>query len=89
MASLKSLLAFAHRLGFAPFDEGRAVRLPQFRETLAERIITEAEVQRMIGMEDHARNRIILRLLYASGVRVSELCGLRWRDFRGATRAVR
>jgi integrase/recombinase XerD len=80
MASLKSLLAFAHRLGFAAFDVGRAVRLPQFRESLAERIITEAEVQRLIGMEDHPRNRIILRLLYASGVRVSELCGLRWRD---------
>lgn len=83
IASLKSLLAFAHRLGFATFDVGRAVRLPQSRDSLAERIITEAEVQRMIGMEDHPRNRIILRLLYASGVRVSELCGLRWRDLRG------
>lgn len=58
----------------------RALRLPQFRESLSERIITEAEVHRLIGMEDHPRNRIILRLLYASGVRVSELCGLRWRD---------
>lgn len=82
MASVKSLLAFAHRLGFAPFDVGRAVRLPQFRETLAERIISEADVQRLIGMEDHPRNRTILRLLYASGVRVSELCGLRWRDLQ-------
>lgn len=80
MASVKSLLAFAHRLGFATFDVGRAVRLPQFRESLAERIITEPEVHRLIGMEDHPRNRTILRLLYVSGVRVSELCGLRWRD---------
>ncbi|MCA1667791.1 MAG: tyrosine-type recombinase/integrase, partial [Thermomicrobia bacterium] len=83
MASLKSLLAFAHRLGFAAFDVGRAVRLPQARDSLSERIITEAEVHRMIDMEDHPRNRTILRLLYASGMRVSELCGLRWRDLAG------
>jgi integrase/recombinase XerD len=34
----------------------------------------------MIALERHPRNSVILLLLYASGVRVSELCNLRWRD---------
>ncbi len=80
LASVKSLLAFAHRLGYAPYDVGRPVRLPQFRDALAERIISEPDVHRMIGMESDHRNKTMLRLLYVSGIRVGELCGLRWRD---------
>lgn len=37
---------------------------------------------RMLSLEPDERNRAILTLLYASGVRVSELCGLSWRDFQ-------
>ena len=31
-------------------------------------------------LERHPRNRVILRLLYGAGLRVSELCGLKQRD---------
>jgi len=82
LAAVKSLLAFGHRLGYLPFDVGRALKLPPRREGLAARILEEADVQRMLALEAHPRNRVLLRLLYASGIRVSELCALRWRDVR-------
>ena len=47
---------------------------------LAERILPEPDVHRMIALEPDTRNYLLLRLLYAGGLRVSELCGLRWRD---------
>lgn len=80
LSAVKSLLAFGHRLGYLPFDVGRALRLPAVRGRLAERILPEAGIHRMLSLEPGERNRAILTLLYASGVRVSELCGLRWRD---------
>ena len=80
LSAVKSLLAFGHRIGYLPFDVGRALRLPAVRGRLAERILPEAGVHRMLSLEPGERNRAILTLLYASGVRVSELCGLRWRD---------
>jgi integrase/recombinase XerD len=80
LSAVKSLLAFGHRIGYLPFDVGRALRLPAVRGRLAERILPEAGIHRMLSLEPGERNRAILTLLYASGVRVSELCGLRWRD---------
>ena len=80
LSAVKSLLAFGHRIGYLPFDVGRALRLPAVRGRLAERILSEAGIHRMLSLEPGERNRAILTLLYASGVRVSELCGLRWRD---------
>lgn len=80
LSAVKSLLAFGHRLGWLSFDVGRALRLPPLRNQLAERIIAEDEVHRMLAMETDGRNRVLLRLLYSAGLRVSELCGLTWRD---------
>jgi integrase/recombinase XerD len=80
LSAVKSLLAFGHRLGYLPFDVGGALRLPAVRGRLAERILPEAGIHRMLSLEPGERNRAILTLLYAAGMRVSELCGLRWRD---------
>jgi integrase/recombinase XerD len=82
LSAIKSLLAFAHQIGYLPFDVGRALRLPAVRSRLAERILSEAELHRILSLEEDARNRAMLTLLYGSGVRVSELCGLSWRDLQ-------
>ena len=82
LAAIKSLVAFGHRLGYLPFDTARPLRLPALRETLANRILSENEVQQLLAAERHPRNRVILHLFYFSGVRVSELAALRWADLQ-------
>ena len=80
LSSIKSLFAFGHRIGYLPLDVGRVLRVPSVPDRLAHRILPEAEVHRMLSLEPDQRNRALLTLLYASGMRVHELCGLRWRD---------
>jgi len=82
LSAVKSLLAFGHRIGYLPFDVGRVLRLPSFRNRLSERILPEADVHRMLSLAPDNRNRALLTLLYASGIRVSELCALCWRDLQ-------
>jgi integrase/recombinase XerD len=38
----------------------------------------------MLSLEPEGRNRTLVTLLYAAGLRVSELCGLRWLDVQSS-----
>src|SRR3954470_2150682 len=67
LSSVKSLLTYAHRLGYIPFNTGAAVLLPAIEGTLAQRIMEEHEVHRMIALETDLQARELLRLLYAAG----------------------
>ncbi len=82
LAAVKSLLAFGQRTGYLPLNVGAALKLPAKKDTLAERILQERDVHRLLALEPSARNRVLLRLLYAGGLRVSELCTLVWRDLQ-------
>ncbi len=82
LAVVRSLLTFASKLGYVPFNVGAAIKLPPIQNVRAERILSESDVHRMIALEPSPRNRTMLRLLYGGGLRVSELCGLRSRNLQ-------
>jgi site-specific recombinase XerD len=82
LSSIKSLLAFGHRIGYLPFDVGRVLHLPAVRNDLAERILSETDLHRMLNLEPNERNQVLLTLLYASGARRGELAGLRWHNLQ-------
>ena len=82
MSAVKSLFAFGHRLGYLAFDVARPLRLPALRDGLADRILEETDVVKMIALEQMPRNRAILLTLYTGGFRVAELCSLKWSDLQ-------
>jgi Phage integrase, N-terminal SAM-like domain len=67
LAAVKSLLTFATRIGYIPFNAGAVARLPPAINVLAERILTEEQVVRLIALERDPRNHALLRLLYPCG----------------------
>ncbi len=80
LAAVKSLLSFGHRIGYLPVDVGAALKLPSLKETLSERILPERMVHALITLEPDPRNKLLLRLLYLAGLRVSEICALQGKD---------
>lgn len=82
LSVVKSLLSFGNALGVLPFNAGALVKSPKPKGALTERILSQEEVMAMIASEPNPRNRTMLGLLYCAGLRVSELCALKWKDLK-------
>ncbi len=77
--SVKSFYSFAHTTGLFPTNVMASIKPPSAKSAISQRILSEADVLRMILLEQNPRNSAILHTLYAGGLRVSELCKLQWR----------
>ena len=84
ISTIKSLLSFGHKIGVLQDNVGIAMRSPKALDCLNERILSQAEVQAIIALEASHRNRAILLLLYSGGLRVSELCQLKWKNLNSS-----
>lgn len=82
LAAVKSLLSFSQKVGLTTVNAGTALQAPQHKNNLAERILTESEVLRIIDHASSKRNHILILFVYATGARVSEVSALKWRDIK-------
>jgi integrase/recombinase XerD len=81
---VKSFLGYGHKLGYLPFNAGVTIKVRAHSATrgatLAKRIISEVEVGLLIRAARSRRDRLLIEVAYAGGLRVSELVGLTWAD---------
>jgi integrase/recombinase XerD len=81
---MKSLLGYAHALGYTPFNAGARIKVKSEGANrgaaLAKRIVSETEVALLIRAARTKRDAILIEVLYAAGLRVSEAVGLTWGD---------
>jgi integrase/recombinase XerD len=80
VSTVKSLLSFAWRTGYTVYNVGRALRCVKVPSKVHERILEEPEMKALFAAAKEGRDRAFVRLMYASGARVGELCKLRWVD---------
>lgn len=81
IAAIQSLFSFACKIGYIQTNPGTLIRRPPLLANLAERIVDEADIQRLLVLTTKPRDATLLRLAYVSGLRRAELSGLRWRCF--------
>ena len=82
LSAVKSLLSYGVMIGYLPQNAGAALKLPKLDNRLAERILCESQVLRLIDAANVGRDRTLLRFLYESGCRVSELVALTWKNLQ-------
>ena len=96
-ATARSLTSWVKRQGLTPTDVGTRLKAPKTATTLP-RVVTEPQMVEIFHSLDlrvdaeepqGLRNRAIVELLYASGIRVSELVGLDISDIDLSRRTMR
>jgi integrase/recombinase XerC len=91
-SAARTFTAWAHRRGLMPLDPGLSLASPKGRRTLPD-VLQQDEAIRLVEVEGDAvqdlRDRALLELLYATAIRVSELCGLDVDDVDSHRRVIR
>jgi integrase/recombinase XerC len=93
-AAARTFTTWAHRAGLAAQDVGAQLASPRAHRELPT-VLRADQAARLVGGAtgrqdpEAVRDRAVLEMLYATGVRVSELCGLDRADLDEARRVVR
>ncbi|ORW34434.1 tyrosine recombinase XerC [Mycobacterium palustre] len=96
-SAVKAFTAWAARRGLLTGDPAARLQVPKARRTLPSVLRQDQALQAMAAAKSGAqqgdplalRDRLIVELLYATGIRVSELCGLDVDDVDTGHRLVR
>lgn len=93
LAAVRTFLRYLHREGLIASDPGGLIRTPK-REVRMPAHLSEDEMSRLLDAPDASailgrRDRAVLELFYASGLRLSELAGLDLDDLNLSRRMAR
>ncbi|REF97834.1 integrase/recombinase XerC [Asanoa ferruginea] len=93
-AAARTFSAWAHRGGLLTTDIGAQLATPKANRDLPTVLRADQATELVLAPGEEAaptllRDRAVLEMLYATGIRVSELCGLDRADVDGGRRVVR
>jgi tyrosine recombinase XerC len=93
LSAIRSLFRYACREGVVSVNPAQGIPTPKAPQLLA-RHLRPAEIDRLLEAPSAdeplgRRDRVVLELLYASGLRVGELVGIDWQDIDLGARLVR
>jgi integrase/recombinase XerD len=86
LVTIRQFFRFCFAEGLLQEDPAANVQSPKFRQSLPE-FLSLAEVDRLLAQPDASstlglRDKAMIELLYSTGLRVSELCGLKIQDIQ-------
>jgi integrase/recombinase XerD len=80
--ALSSLFTFAMKTGYLDRNPALALENIKTPDKIYSKVLSREQVNQMILKEPQARNRLILKILYFTGVRVEEISKLSVRSFQ-------
>ncbi|AUC62540.1 integrase/recombinase XerD (plasmid) [Cyanobacterium sp. HL-69] len=79
---IKSLLSYGYKIGYLEHNFGSLIKLGKEKNRISEKILEIEDVQLLINGAKMLRDKLLLKLIYVCGLRVSEAIALQWRDLR-------
>jgi len=82
LMAIKSLLSFAHKIGYLQFNVGTVVKSLKHHENITDKILMNDEIKSLIANAKNRRDALLIKLLANTGLRISEAINLRWNDIK-------
>lgn len=82
IATVRSFYAWSVKLGALRLNPAAMLTVPDVRDSLHERLITDDEYRSLLDATTSERDRLLVAFLFASGCRISEAVALRKKDLR-------
>lgn len=82
--ALRSLFSFAMKTGYLDKNPSLALENLRVPDRLHSKVLSREQVERMIFIEKNPRNKLILKILYFTGIRVDELTQLKVNSFQNS-----
>ena len=82
ISTVKSLFGYAWRMGYLQVDMAKALKAPGTVSALSERILQQYEVKKLLEATKPGRNRVVLTLIYTTGLRASEALSINWQSLK-------
>ncbi len=80
VATIRSLFAFAQKTGYLRVNPAVMLAVPAVQKTAHRRALTQADTLRLFDACRTAQETALVRVLYSSGARISEILSLTWQD---------
>jgi integrase/recombinase XerD len=78
--TMSGLFEFARDMDYIRKNPFKLIQRPKFKKELTDRILTPDEVDQLINGAVGIRDKMLIRLLYYSGGRVTEVISAKWSD---------
>lgn len=79
---MKSLLSFGAKVQYLPWNVGAAIEADKAETIIEDKVLTEEQIFTLLARTKKRRDNLLIRLMYASGGRVSEIAALTWADIQ-------
>ena len=89
LSVVKSLFSFAFQVGYITSNVAVLVSSPKVHKRTASMRINHDEIKKMVDGANSLRDKLIIKMMYFLGLRVSEALRLTWSDFYGDGESVK
>jgi integrase/recombinase XerD len=82
LSVIKSLFSYAWKVDYLELNPAKVIPTPGGVDARHERFLEQEEVRKLIAGAREGRDRCLLSLIYATGLRASEALGIDWKDLK-------
>jgi integrase/recombinase XerD len=79
--TVKSLFTYAVKVGYIPLSPCVVVKSPIVHNEISKKLLTTNDVKLMVNNARSTRDKLIIKVLFSLGLRVSELVKMQWSNF--------